>query len=126
MLRDKPLPSENPALEDALNEWAVCARNGVEHLAWPKRTLLGKLIDMGPAAAAIGGRAPVESWPDMAQKVEAAILRRLTKQEQQVIIVYAFCPYPREVNARYCQMSPSRYSHVLTQAKRSLADYLRL
>jgi hypothetical protein len=113
-------------IEAALNEWAVYARDGIKHLALPSRTLLGKLIDEGPSGAAQGGKLPVEAWSDVAERVEQAVLHRLTKQEQAVICSEVFFPWPREVKARRCGVSATRWSHLLASAKRSIADYLHI
>src|SRR5579871_6320703 len=105
-----------------LERWGRWAKTaGVR--AWPQITLLGRIIEQGPAGACIPSSAVKTAIPDDISEVDAAFAR-LCEIDRRVIRTYYLDWAPIEVMAKHRRMTVSNFKGVLKRARWRVRDYL--
>lgn len=104
-----------------LEEWGKWARDA-EIRPWPRRTLLGRVMDQGPSGAGESGRPPI-SMPNAIALVDAAV-SRLGDIDRRVVQTYYLRWEPPEVMARRVGMRLRQFQSVLRRARWRIGGYL--
>lgn len=104
---------ETRAVHSRLEQWARWARDRAIE-AFPSRTVLGRVIDEGPAAGSPSGGAP--EWPAEVAEVERAVLS-LGEIDRNVVRQYYLKWGPPEAHARAVHMSVAQFRRVLKRAR---------
>jgi DNA-directed RNA polymerase specialized sigma24 family protein len=103
-----------------IERWAEWGRAAVPG-AWPEITLLGRVIKQGFTGAAQHG--PVPEMGEEIYAVERAVLS-LRPLERRVVVTHYMHWQPKEVSARFCQMSSGQFDRLLHRARRRVADHI--
>lgn len=103
-----------------LEEWGKWARD-TEVRPWPRRTLLGRIMDQG-ASGAGQSQAPI-SIPNTVAAVDAAVAR-LGAIDRSVVQTYYLRWEPPEVMARRLSMRVRQFQSVLRRARWRIGGYL--
>jgi len=112
---------ETRATHARLEAWGKWARDsGIQ--AWPKRTMLGRMIEEGPSGASQQGKPPIAMPRDVAD-VDAAV-GHLGAIDKQVIQTYYLRWEPKEVMARRNSMRVRQFDNVLRRARWRITGYL--
>lgn len=104
-----------------LEAWAHAVGDDTAN-AWPRVTLLGRLIEQGPTGASQSGRPPV-AMSDEVAVVDAAVAR-LGDIDRAVIKSYYMHWVSTEINARRLKMRVAQFRNVLTRARWRLTGYI--
>lgn len=111
---------ETKLVHARLEQWARWARDHALQ-PFPVRTVLGRVIEEGPAAGSPSGGAP--EWPAEVAEVERAVLA-LGDIDRSVIRQYYLEWGPPEAHARACHMSVRRFRSALRRARWRLSGWL--
>lgn len=103
-----------------LERWGQWSKG--ELRAWPTITLAGRIIEQGPAAAAIKGFQSYEADDDIAA-IDSAVAR-LKQPDRQVVETYYQMWLPVQVLSRRLRMTETRYASVLRRARWTINGYL--
>lgn len=112
---------DTKAVHARLEGWARWA-SGEEVRAWPRLTLLGRVIEQGASGAGQSGRPPI-SMPDHIAHVDAAVAK-LGQIDKMVIRIYYGPPDAVEVMARKANMRVRQFQNVLRRARWRVSGYL--
>lgn len=104
-----------------LESWAAAVGSDCIN-AWPKLTLLGRLIEQGPSGASQQGRPPVSM--SHADSVVDAAVARLGDIDKRVIKSYYMHWESIEINAARLNMRVSQFRQVLKRARWRLSGYI--
>ena len=104
-----------------LEEWGRWARDA-EMRPWPRRTLLGRVIDQGPSGAGETGRPPI-AMPDAIAVVDAAIAK-LGAIDRGVVQTYYQRWEAPEVMARRLHMRVRQFQSVLRRARWRIGGFI--
>lgn len=88
--------------------------------AWPRRTVLGRVIDQGWAAGEAGG---AREMPEDVAQVDSAIAK-LGAIDRKVLVTFYTEWEPVNVMARRCRMREQQFRNVLKRAKWRVRLYL--
>jgi hypothetical protein len=105
---------ETKAVHARLEAWGKWAREGALH-AWPRRTILGRLIDKDALGVDQQGKPPI-SMPDDIAVVDGAVAR-LVATDKQCVQTYYLRWEPIEVMARRNGMRTRQFQNVLRRAR---------
>jgi DNA-directed RNA polymerase specialized sigma subunit len=118
-----PKTIERDDVDVALEAWARWAKCGLAGLGWSATSLLAKMIEYGVRGAAQSGGSPLVESDGLYDVVEDSI-KRLPLKERKVVIVFYTKWYPREVAASRCGVTEDNFRRLLSNARRSIKDYL--
>lgn len=104
-----------------LEEWALTVGDDTAN-AWPKVTLLGRLIEQGPNGASQSGRPPV-AMSDAVAVVDAAVAK-LGDIDRKVIKIYYLHWASIEAMAGLAGMRIPQFRNVLKRARWRLTGYM--
>lgn len=123
MIEEAPPPISRDDVDVALEAWARWAKRGLAGLGWSSTSLLAKMIEYGVRGAAQSGGSPLVEVDGLYDAVEDSI-KRLPAKERKVVVVFYTKWYPREVAARQCGVTEDNFRRLLSNARRSIKDYL--
>jgi len=103
-----------------LEAWAQWARDTAPG-DWPKRTILGRLIDEGPGAS--HGTASVSDIPEPVAETDRAVAH-LPPEDRKVIREFYLSWAPRELMARRLKLTPRRFDAILNRARWRICGFL--
>lgn len=103
-----------------LEAWAHWAKDSTPG-DWPKRTILGRLIDEGPGAS--HGTATVSDIPEAIAETDRAVAH-LPPEDRKVIREFYLSWAPRELIARRLRLTPRRFDAILNRARWRICGFL--
>lgn len=111
---------ETKSVHLRLEVWGRWAHEEVR--AWPRITLLGRVIEQGVSGAGQQGRPPV-SMPDEIARTDAAVAR-LGEIDRKVIRAYYLREVSKEDAARQVRMRVRQFQNVLRRARWRIGGFL--
>lgn len=120
-VRMNRMDGETKIVHERLEAWGRWARDS-EVRAWPKTTLLGRVIEQGPMGASQQGKPPI-NIPDQVAVVDAAVCR-LGAIDRGVIQTYYLRWEPIEVMARRHKMRVRQFQNVLRRARWRILGFI--
>jgi len=120
-VRANRMDTDTRIVHERLEQWGRWAKDS-EANAWPKSTLLGRVIEQGANGASQQGKPPVQI-PEPVAVVDAAV-SRLGAVDRGVIQTYYLRWEPIEVMARRHQMRVRQFQNVLRRARWRILGYI--
>jgi hypothetical protein len=106
-------------VDPRLDAWASWVRGNLA--AWPRRTLLARIIEEGTSGAAQGS--PVENMPFVVLETDRAVAR-IEKRLQLVTKVYYLTHSASEVKAAQCHVSRATFWRLVERAQIAVYNQL--
>lgn len=104
-------------------------RDDGQRIGWPRRTLLARMIELGPTGASSRGPPGPTPDPPHAIAIIDCAVSRLTLTERRCVSRHYNADgrgfRSPASNARLLDLSASQYRSHLSRAKRRIADHLR-
>lgn len=120
-VRANRMDTDTRIVHERLEQWGRWAKDS-EATAWPKATLLGRVIEQGASGASQQGKPPVQI-PDAVAVIDAAVCR-LGTVDRSVIQTYYLRWEPIESMARRHRMGVRHFQNVLRRARWRILGYI--
>ena len=113
-------------VDERLYQWGKWARTNQETLGWPRRTLLGRIIDEGMNGAAHAAPAPIEIPQEVAQ-VDQVVAQIGGIRATMLQVVYLWYPnQPPDVQRKKVRMSRYKWRNCLRETRIRVGQMLGL
>lgn len=109
--------------EAALETWARWSKRTLSGLGYPAINIIARIVKYGLLGAAQQVGIKITESDEVAEIVERAVMR-LQETEREVVYRHYLLPDPDYISADLMGIDKRRFSEYLSDAKRSIADYL--